>query len=88
MKIIINQFKNKIHFEFYSGDVVVYKSIIDKAEDFLECVDKFLTKYHTTSGDSFKNVKLEFHNAGVLTERIVRATMLGLSFSIAKLAKN
>lgn len=77
MKIIINQFKNKIHFKFYSGNIIVYKCAIDKAEEFLICIDKLIKKHHTVKISSFRNVKLEFHDTGLLTERVIRAIVGG-----------
>ena len=50
---------------------------IDKSEDFLACVDKFLKKR-----DNLKNTvakaDLEFIGTGMLTERIIRAIIAGL----------
>ena len=79
MKITISQQGEKLIAEFHHGKIVD-KYTIDKAEEFLVCVDKLLKKRHTVKID-WKNVKLEFHNAGLLTERVIRSIILGLSFS-------
>ncbi len=50
-----------------------------KQPKFYSPVDKLLKKHHTTKID-WKNIKLEFHNTGLLTERIIRSIILGLSF--------
>ena len=79
MKIIVSQTDKKVSVIFEHGKIID-KYTIDKAENFLVCVDKFLTKHYTTSSDSLKNVKLEFNNTGVLTERVSRAIIGGLGF--------
>ncbi len=88
-KIIVSQTDKKIFVIFEHGKIVD-KYAIDKAEDFLAYVDKFLMKYYTIKDSGFsaqggpasgwKNVKLEFHNTGILTERVIRAIMLGFCF--------
>lgn len=78
MKIIVSQQDKKLTAEFYH-DKVIYKCAFAKAEDFLACIDKFLKKRHN-SKTSWKSVELEFHNSGILTERVIRAIMLGLCF--------
>ena len=81
MKIIVSQKEKKLLVEFhYGGDV--YKCAIAKAEEFLVCIDKLLKKRHTVKISDFKNAKLEFDGRiGMLTERVVRAIMLGFRFS-------
>ncbi len=57
------------------------KYTIDKAEEFLVCVDKLLKKHHTVKISDFRDARLEFEGrVGMLTERVVRAIMLGLCF--------
>ena len=77
-KIIVSQTDKKIFVIFEHGKIVD-KYAIDKAENFLACVDKFLMKYYISS-NVWKNVKLEFHNTGILTERVIRAIIGGLGF--------
>lgn len=79
MKIVVSQQDKKLIAEFHNGKNI-NRYLLEKADDFLVCIDKFLTKYHTTGSDSFKNVKLEFHNTGILTERVIRSIMLGFCF--------
>ena len=79
MKIIISQQNRKLSIEFHQGQLVDNYSI-DKAEEFLVCVDKLLKKHHTVKISNFRDTKLEFHNSGLLTERVVRAIILGLRF--------
>lgn len=81
MKILISQQQNKkLLVEFHHGEVVS-KHSLDKAEEFLLCIDKLTKKHHTVKISDFRNAKLEFRNTGLLTERVIRAIMLGLSFS-------
>jgi len=90
MKIVISQ-KNpsaphkyagqkgkKIFVEFHHGKRVE-KYAIDKADEFLACVDKFIGK-SKIGVKALKNAGLELNNLGLLTERTIRAIMLGLSF--------
>lgn len=79
MKIIVSQQNKKLLVTFQQGDAADNYSI-DKAKEFLACVDKLLKKHHTVKISDFENTKLEFHNTGLLTERIIRAIILGLSF--------
>lgn len=86
MKIIVSQQGKKIDIEFHQGKIVDNYSV-DKAEDFLAALDRFIKK-RKISLALLKKAVLEFVNTGVLTERVIRAIMLGLSFSIANLAQN
>lgn len=79
MRIFINQIKNKINIEFQNGDVTVYKCQLDKAEEFLMAVDRFIKK-RKIGIESLQKASLRFAGTGVLTERIVRSIMAGLSF--------
>ncbi|MDP2946206.1 MAG: hypothetical protein Q8N61_02000 [bacterium] len=90
MKIVISQQQDKkLTVEFYYGKLVE-KYRVDKAEDFLVCIDKFLRKRIIADrrgllrGFTQKNLTLKFENTGVLTERIIRAIMLGFRFSYFK----
>lgn len=80
MKIIVSQQDKKILITF--KDKKLEESfIVDKADEFLVCVDKFLKKHYITKLEDFvKNAGLEFYNTGMLTERIIRAIVKGLSF--------
>ncbi len=80
MKIVISQKEKKIEIIF-NQNKTVDSFVVDKAEEFLVCVDKFLKKHHTVKISDFKDAKLEFEGrVGMLTERVVRAIMLGLCF--------
>jgi len=97
MRIIVSQQGKKILITLGSERVAAHKVgeprpeksgrvdkfIVDKAEDFLTVVDKFLRR---------RNIgrigRIEFENTGILTERVIRSIMLGLRFSISKLAQN
>lgn len=48
---------------------------------FYHPVDKFIRK-HKIKAESLKNTNLKFVNVGMLTERIIRSIMKGLSFDI------
>ena len=89
MKIIVSQQDKKISVDFIYKDIVD-KYVIDRAEEFLVCIDKFLRKriiadrHGLLRGFTQKNLTLKFENTGVLTERIIRAIMLGFRFSYFK----
>lgn len=78
MRIIVSQKEKKIMIIF--KDKNLEKSfIVDKSDEFLECVDKLLP-HRGRSPAVWKNARLEFRNTGLLTERIIRVIILGLSF--------
>lgn len=80
MKIIVSQQDKKISVSFIYKDVVD-KFVIAKAEDFLGVVDRFVKKRKIgLIGFIGQTGYIEFKNTGILTERVVRAIMLGLSF--------
>ena len=80
MKIIVSQQDKKINISF--KDKKMEESfVVAKADEFLICVDKLLKKHHTVKISGFRDAKLEFHNSGLLTERVIRSIILGLSFS-------
>jgi len=79
VRIIISQQDKKLIAEFHHGKIVD-KYIIDKAEEFLGAVDRFIRKSRIKL-KFFNKVRLEFHDTGILTERVIRAIILGLSFS-------
>lgn len=79
MKITISQQNKRLSVVFKDGKVVG-KYTIDKAEELLVCIDKLIRKHQTVKISSWRNVKLEFHDTGFLTERVAVAIMLGLSF--------
>ena len=78
MKVIIFQENKKISIEFHHKGIVD-KFVIDKADEFLECIDKLAGK-NRMEFKALQNVRLEFRSAGLLTERIIRVIMLGLCF--------
>ena len=68
----------KLNIEFRHEDNVDNYSI-DKAEDFLVAIDRFIKKRRISSA-VWKKARMEFLNTGILTERVVKAIMLGLGF--------
>jgi len=91
LKIVVSQQGKKLSVKFFQGKVVD-KHLVDKAEDFLTVVDKFLKKSKISQIRSINRIGqiryIEFVNTGILTERVIRSIMLGLRFSISKLAQN
>ena len=78
MKITVSQSDKKISVAFRRGKTID-RYIIGKADDFLAAVDKFLKKRKIRL-QSLKEADLVFRNAGLLTERIIRAIILGIGF--------
>ena len=78
MKIIVSQQGKKLIIEFHHGNGID-KYLLDKAENFLMVIDKFIRK-RKLNIKFFKNAKLEFKNTGLLTERVIRAIIGGLGF--------
>ncbi len=93
MKIEISQKEKKLEIVF--KDKKFEESfIIAQADEFLACVDRVVKLWQSRQRrlkhrrrpkfyypvDNWKNAVLEFSNAGLLTERTIRAIMLGLSF--------
>lgn len=93
MKIIVSQQNlpaqagKKLLITFKSGKVVDNYAI-DKADEFLVAIDKFISKRRISPINLIGQIRhIEFHNTGILTERVIRSTMLGLRFPY-KLAQN
>lgn len=63
----------------FEGGKSVDKFVIDKADKFLLVFDRFLKK-RKMKIESLQKADLEFENTGVLTERIIKATIIGLRF--------
>lgn len=78
MKITVSQQDKKITISFIHKGVVD-RFVINKADKFLECVDKFIRK-RKIKLKALKNARLEFSGTGILTERIIKVIILGLSF--------
>jgi len=78
MKIIVFQQNKKLLITFKSGKLVD-KYRIDKADDFLVTVDKFLRKRRIKSIGRIGQISL-IGPMGLLTERIIRAIIVGLRF--------
>jgi len=78
MKIIVSQQDKKLLITFKSGKLVD-KYRIDKADDFLVTVDKFLRKRRIKSIGRIGQISL-IGPMGLLTERIIRAIIVGLRF--------
>jgi len=74
MKITIAQQNKKISIKFCRGKVVD-SFVVAKSDEFLNCVDKL-----KLPAENWKNARLKFDGAGLLTERIIRVIILGLSF--------
>ena len=80
MKIKIIQKDKKLLVTFESGKLVD-KFTIAKAEDFLGVVDRFIKKRKISLISLIGQIgHIEFKNTGILTERVIRAIMLGLCF--------
>ena len=85
MKIIVSQqdlpagrHGKKLLISFISGKTVdKYK--VDKADDFLAVLDRFFRKRKIRTMGQMGPIRL-IGPIGVLTERIIRAIMLGLRF--------
>jgi len=82
VKIIVSQQNKKILITFKSGKAVDPSTSlrINKADDFLASVDKFLKKRKMRI-ECFQKINLEFVNTGLLTERIIKVIILGLRFN-------
>ena len=78
MKIIVSQQDKKVSITFQQNKSVD-TFVVDKSDKFLECVD-VLVKKNKIRPETLRNAKLEFLNSGLLTERIIRVIILGLSF--------
>ncbi|MFH1392816.1 MAG: hypothetical protein ABIG73_00290 [Patescibacteria group bacterium] len=78
MKIIVSQENKKISIKFCHGKVVD-GFVVSKSDEFLNCVDKLLPPYGWPPV-GWEKARLEFKNTGLLTERIIRVIILGLSF--------
>ena len=74
MKITIAQQNKKIQIVFKDKNLEK-NFVVDKSDEFLECADKL-----KLPAENWKNARVEFKNAGLLTERIIRVIILGLSF--------
>ena len=85
MKITVTQKYKKLLVSFKSGNVVDNYAI-DKADEFLAAIDKFI-KRRKMHIKVLKKTDLKFVNTGILTERVIRSIMLGLRFPY-KLAQN
>lgn len=88
MKIIVSQQNlpasrqdKKIIIEFQQRGKLVDKCRIDKADDFLVRIDKFLRKRNNLK-NAFSKTEFKFLNVGMLTERIVKAIIKGLILNI------
>ena len=78
MRITVFQQDKKILIEFNDKNLKEV-FIVDKADEFLACIDKFVKKSKINL-KSLKKANLVFDSVGLLTERTIRAIMLGLSF--------
>jgi len=80
MKITISQQDKKILVRFRHGRVVDNYPI-DKAEDFLLAIDKFVKKHKIRPMSRIGPMgPIEFKNTSMLTERVIRAIIAGLRF--------
>jgi len=80
MKIVVEQNNKRIKITFQQNSVVGSYEIA-KAEDFLGVLDRFIKK-RKINFTVLKNPEFEFSNAGFLTERVIKAIVLGLGFHI------
>jgi hypothetical protein len=53
--------------------------VVDKSDEFLECVNALPSPLRQ-GGAVWRNAQLSFADTGLLTERIIRVIILGLSF--------
>ena len=79
VKIIVSQRDRKIGVIFKQKGLVD-KYVIDRADDFLNALDRFRKKgKNGRKGRSgVKGVRLEIRQASILTERIIRAILQGI----------
>lgn len=77
MKIVISQQGKQIKITLKQGNIVDNYAV-DKADEFLLALDRFLKKRRIRSIGHIGHIK--FENTGVLTERIIRAIIIGLRF--------
>lgn len=80
MQVVVSQQSEKLLITLKSGKLVD-KYRVDKADEFINVVDKFLKKSKMKI-ESLQKADLEFVNTGMLTERIIRSIMLGLQLFI------
>ena len=95
MNIVVSQKDKKLLIEFYSdaplraGRSPDFSVGVDKADEFLASLDRFLKKRKMDikvlspfgrSPVGGKKAGLEFVNVSILTERIIRAIIVGLHF--------
>ena len=78
MTITVSQQNKKINITF-SDKKLEESFIVTKADEFLECIDKLIKK-NKIKLETLRNARLVFENTGLLTERIARVIILGLSF--------
>ena len=78
MNIIVSQQNKKILITFKSGNVVDNYAI-DKADSFVNVLDRFVKKRKMKLA-VLKKANLEFVNTGILTERVIRSIITGLRF--------
>jgi len=94
MKIIVSQQNKKLLITFEppqplltkegkKGRLIVDNYSIAKADGFLLVIDKFI-KRRKIGLATLKKANLRFDNVGLLTERTIRAIMLGLGFLYLK----
>ncbi len=80
MKIIVSQQDKKLLIIFQQNKFTD-TFVVDKAEEFLVCIDKFIRKRKIDCISPIGKIRqIEFKNTGILTERVIRAIMLGLGF--------
>ena len=90
MTITVSQQNKKISIKFYhpkplldkegrKGRLIVESFVVDKSDEFLSCIDRMVIK-NKMKLETLRNAQLEFQNTGLLTERIIRVIILGLSF--------
>lgn len=78
MKITVSQ-QDKLIKIIFKQDNVVDNYVIDKSDEFLASLDRFIKK-RKIDITVLKKANLKFVGTGILTERIIRVIMKGLSF--------
>ncbi|MDP3004076.1 MAG: hypothetical protein Q8N43_01005 [Candidatus Azambacteria bacterium] len=84
MRVIVSQQGKKLLIIFQQNKFTD-AFVVDKAEEFLTALDSFIKKRKISPISLIGQIgHIEFKNTGMLTERVVRAIMLGLKFSYFK----
>ncbi len=78
MRITVSQQNKKINITFKDKNLEK-NFVVAKSDEILDCIDRLPPRFGG-AGKVWKNTRLEFNGVGLLTERIIRVIILGLSF--------